>query len=157
MTAAIAQRPLLISTSLLGYGAVAVAFALLEVPGLGIGHFFYLPIALLALATNRTLGALAGLLGAALYATAVILNPHFPSTEVLTISTAIRAITYMTTGTLIGWFASTKRDVVARLQELAERDFLTGLLNTRAFEESLARRCAGPRRFTLLLADLDGL
>src|SRR5437764_4829192 len=30
----------------------------------------------------------------------------------------------------------------SQLRELAERDFLTGLLNTRAFDEALARRCS---------------
>ena len=40
---------------------------------------------------------------------------------------------------------------------MAERDFLTGILNTRVFDEALARRCAAGRPFVLLLGDMDNL
>jgi diguanylate cyclase (GGDEF)-like protein len=43
------------------------------------------------------------------------------------------------------------------LRTLAERDFLTGILNTRVFDEALARRCASGRPFVLLLGDMDDL
>ena len=157
MSAALSHRGLLVLAALLGYGAVTAAYVTFEVPGLGIGHFFYLPIALFALATGPLLGAFAGILATALYVTGVVLNPELPSDDVLTASTAIRGFTYVTGGALIGAFTSVHRDLVARLSELAERDFLTGLLNTRAFEAELHRRCAHPRRFALLLGDLDGL
>ena len=40
-------------------GAFA-AFVVLEKPGLGIGHFFYVPICLVALVTDGALGAITG-------------------------------------------------------------------------------------------------
>lgn len=141
----------------MSYGAVLAAFVYLEEPGLGIGHFYYLPIALLALATGPLRGALAGLLAAALWVVGVLLTPRLPAAEVLTISTVIRCVTFSASGMLIGGFAATNRRLIARLSELAERDFLTGVLNARAFEGELQRRCAGPRRFVLLLGDVDGL
>ena len=43
------------------------------------------------------------------------------------------------------------------LRVLAERDILTGLPNTRAFESAITRRLADKRKFALLLADMDAL
>ena len=157
VSAALSHRGVLVLASLVGYGAVAAAYVLFEVPGLGIGHFYYLPIALLALATGPLVGAVAGVLATTLYVAGVMLNPQLPVDDVFTASTAIRGFTYVVGGALIGAFTSVHRDLVARLSELAERDFLTGLLNTRAFETELHQRCAHPRRFALLLGDLDGL
>jgi diguanylate cyclase (GGDEF)-like protein len=48
-------------------------------------------------------------------------------------------------------------ELVERLRILAERDFLTGLPNTRAFELAIARRLATAEPFALLLGDMDGL
>src|SRR5438105_6635376 len=50
--AAAIQRRLLVVISIALYGAVFTSFVLFEVPGLGLGHFFYIPVALLALATG---------------------------------------------------------------------------------------------------------
>ena len=58
---------------------------------------------------------------------------------------------------LIGWFASSKRGLVAELSRLAERDALTGLPNTRSFEAAIERRFADGRPFALLLGDVDSL
>jgi diguanylate cyclase (GGDEF)-like protein len=58
---------------------------------------------------------------------------------------------------LIGWFADQHRDHVLQLRELAERDFLTDLLNTRVFDEALAHRCAAGHPFVLILGDMDNL
>ncbi len=44
-----------------------------------------------------------------------------------------------------------------RLKEHAERDFLTDLLNTRAFESELTERLAAGEPFALVLADVDDL
>ena len=44
-----------------------------------------------------------------------------------------------------------------QLKEHAERDFLTDLLNTRAFESELTTRLAREQPFALVLADVDGL
>jgi diguanylate cyclase (GGDEF)-like protein len=157
MDAALSHRGALVSAALAAYAAISVAYVALEVPGLGIGHLFYLPIALVALASGALLGAGAGAFATVLYVACVLVNHRIPSADVLTASTAIRAVTYIFSGALIGAFASRNRALVHRLQSLAERDFLTGLLNARAFDAALVRRCAGPRRFAVLLADFDGL
>jgi diguanylate cyclase (GGDEF)-like protein len=151
------HRRLLLLCAVVLYAAVFVAFVLFEAPGLGIGHFFYIPVALMALAGGTWVGMGGGVLAAGLYALAIVVTPDISSREVLTTATVIRSITYCSCGALIGWFANQHREHVAQLRELAERDFLTGLLNTRAFDESLARRCAADRPFVLVLGDIDDL
>ncbi|MFQ5763559.1 MAG: GGDEF domain-containing protein, partial [Rhodospirillales bacterium] len=53
-----------------------------------------------------------------------------------------------------------QRDRLARLEDLAATDELTGLLNRRGFEAALARAMAGARRYhekgVLVFIDLDG-
>lgn len=60
-------------------------------------------------------------------------------------------------GGLLGWFSARDRELVERLRLLAERDFLTGLPNTRAFEAAIARRFEAGIPFALLLGDMNGL
>src|SRR5437588_4957916 len=139
------------------YAVVFSSFLLFEVPGLGLGHFFYIPVALLALAGGTTAGLAGGSLAAGLYALAIVVTPRLPTRDVLTDATAIRFVTYSSCGMLVGWFANEDRRHVARLRNLAEQDFLTGILNTRVFDEALARRCAGGASFLLLLGDMDDL
>ncbi|MDX6482860.1 MAG: hypothetical protein QOH02_430 [Gaiellaceae bacterium] len=139
------------------FGVVFAVFALYERPWLGLGHFYYFAIALAALAGGRRVGAGAGFLAAGLYAAGVLLNPHVPSSEVPTLPTVIRAITFVAMGALIGWFAETHRRMVAELSVLAERDAVTGLPNTRAFEIAVDRRLKAARAFTLLVGDIDAL
>src|SRR5205809_3916668 len=136
---------------------VFLAETLWERPGLGIGHFFYLAIALLALSAGPFTGAMAGVLATGLYALATVLTPRVPSQEVLTTATLIRAITFVSIGTLVGWYASRHRRLVNELEVLAQRDMLTGLPNTRAFEAAITRRLESGRPFALLLGDIDGL
>jgi diguanylate cyclase (GGDEF)-like protein len=57
----------------------------------------------------------------------------------------------------MGWFASRNRSMMDELRVLAERDVLTGLPNTRAFESAITRRLADGRTFALLVADMDAL
>jgi len=136
---------------------VFVLFTLYERPWLGLGHFYYFAIALAALAGGRRVGASAGLLAAGLYAAGVLINPHVPSSQVPTMPTLIRAITFIAIGALIGWFAETHRRMVAELSILAERDAVTGLPNTRAFEIAVDRRLKSERAFALLVGDIDAL
>ena len=157
MPAAAFHRRLLLFCAIGLYVGIFGAFVLLEVPGLGIGHFFYLPVALVALTYGTRAGIAAGLLAAILYALAIVVTPALPVREVLTFATGIRLVTYSSVGAVIGWFANRHRDDVVRLRELAERDFLTGLLNTRVFDEALGRRCASRRPFVLILGDMDNL
>lgn len=157
MSAALSHRGALVVAAALAYATVTVGFVTLEQPGLGIAHFFYLPVALLALAGGTLGGAAAGALATALYGVGMFLNPAMPVEEIVTASTAIRCVTYVASGALIGSFAATHRDLVVRLSETSQRDFLTGLMNTRAFEAEIQRRCAAGSRFSLVLGDLDGL
>jgi diguanylate cyclase (GGDEF)-like protein len=137
--------------------AVFVLFLIYERPGLGIGHFFYISIALAAMAGGPALGALAGMLATGFYVSGVFLNPQMPSHEILTAGTFTRLATYVSIGALIGWFASRNRTMMSDLRILAERDVLTGLPNTRAFEAAITRRLASGIPFALLLADMDSL
>jgi diguanylate cyclase (GGDEF)-like protein len=155
--AATIHRRLLVATAIAFYALVFSAFVLFEIPGLGLGHFFYIPVALLALACGTRIGFMGGALATGLYALAIVITPRLPTRDVLTAATAIRFFTYASCGTLIGWFANEHRRHVAQLRDLAERDFLTGILNTRVFDEALARRCNDARPFVLLLGDMDNL
>ncbi|MFL5981192.1 MAG: GGDEF domain-containing protein [Gaiellaceae bacterium] len=157
MPAAAIQRRLIFATAIACYAIVFACFVLFEVPGLGLGHFFYIPVALLALACGTQIGFLGGALAAALYALAIIITPRLPTGDVLTAATAIRFTTFSLCGILVGWFANEHRRHLEQLRDLAERDFLTGILNTRVFDEALARRCAAGGPFVLLLGDMDNL
>jgi diguanylate cyclase (GGDEF)-like protein len=157
MTAATTHRRLLIVLALSAFALVFVAFLLFENPGLGIGHFYYLPVALIALSTGPRIGAVAGCAATALYAAGVLLNPDIPSAELLTVSAGIRLIIFAGSGAILGWFAASNQALVEKLQILAERDHLTGLPNTRAFEAAIGRRFESGRPFALLLGDMDGL
>jgi len=156
MPAAITRRPL-IWGALMSASVVFVLFLLYERPGIGIGHFFYISIALAAMAGGPGLGALAGMLATGFYVSAVLLNSQMPSHEILTAGTFTRLATYVSIGALIGWFASRNRTMMSDLRVLAERDVLTGLPNTRAFEAAITRRLESGIPFALLLADMDSL
>ena len=71
MPAAALHRRLLVVTAIGLYAVVMLSFLLFEVPGLGLGHFFYIPVALLALAGGTRIGLLAGVIAAGLYALAI--------------------------------------------------------------------------------------
>jgi diguanylate cyclase (GGDEF)-like protein len=139
------------------YAGVFGSFVLLETPGLGIGHFYYLPVCLIALATDALGGALAGLFAAGLYALDVVIDPRIPAREALTSATGIRAFTFAAVGALVGLYAARNRRLVDGLREHATRDFVTGAANVRAFDEGLGRRCGSGRPFALVLVDIDGL
>ena len=157
MSAATLHRRLLSLSAVSLYALVFISFVFFEVPGLGLAHFFYVPVALLALSLGLRGGVAGGLLATSLYVLAIVVTPRLPTRDVLTFATAIRLVTYTTVGAVIGWYADQHRTHMERLRELAERDFLTGLLNARIFDEALARRCAGDEPFALVLADMDDL
>ena len=137
------------------YAGVFAAFVILEQPGLGIGHFFYVPVCLVALTTDQWRGAAAGIFASALYVVAVIVTPQMPTADVLTWSSVIRLVTYTSVGALLGWYAARNRTLLAELGNRALEDFLTGIGNARFFDAKLAERCTDGRPFTLVLADLD--
>jgi diguanylate cyclase (GGDEF)-like protein len=157
VSAADAHRRALIAGGIAAYGAVFCAFVLFEQPGLGIGHFFYVAIVLIAFATNAWWGALAGAVATGLYALAVLITPTLSAADVITIAAGIRLVTYVGVGVVVGVFVQTNRTLVGRLREQVERDFLTDLLNTRAFDDRLAARCQLGTEFLLVLGDMDNL
>ena len=157
MPAAPTARQLLLVCATASFAIVFVAFVVYEQPGLGLAHFFYLSVALTAMATGPRIGAAAGIAATALYVTGILANEQIPSTDVITGSTAIRFVTFVSIGALIGFFASRNRAMLDELRILAERDVLTGLPNTRAFEAAITKRLEAGRPFGLLLADMDAL
>src|SRR5437762_2085990 len=157
MSAAASHRRLLVTGSGLLYAGVFVAFLVWERPGLGLGHFYYLAIACVALGAGPLAGACGGLVASGLYALGVVLNPAVPSASILTAGTLLRLIVFSAIGALVGAFARSNHSLVERLHVAAERDFLTNLLNARAFEAALERRLEERHPFTLVLGDMDGL
>lgn len=133
----------------------------LDRPGLGIAHGFYIPIGLAAMSVGIIGGVAAGLLATVLYAVAVVINPHIPPSDVPTVATAIRMVSFVGVGAMIGHFAAANRalmgnalGLVEELKVLAKRDVLTGLPNTRGFEDAINRRLGEAKPFLLLVADV---
>jgi diguanylate cyclase (GGDEF)-like protein len=157
VTAALVNRRTAAILAACGYAGVFSAIVFLESGRLGIGHFFYLPVILVALASDALGGAFAGLFAAGLYCAAVVLDPQIPSRQALTTATGIRAVTFTLVGAVIGLYAARNRDLVARLSDHAARDFVTGVANVRAFDDELRRRFDARTLFTLVLVDVDGL
>jgi diguanylate cyclase (GGDEF)-like protein len=157
MPAAFPARQLVLISATASFALVFFAFWLYERPGLGLAHFFYLSIALTATAGGPRLGATAGIAATGLYVLAILLNPEIPPAEVPTSSTAVRFVTYVSIGAVIGWFASSNRTMLDELRILVERDVLTGLPNTRGFEAAITKRLESGRPFALLIADMDSL
>ena len=158
MPAAVSRhRAFLLATSAALYPAILGTFLLAERPGLGIGHFYYFPVAMIALASGPVWGILAGMTATGCYTLGIVINPHLPASDVLTASTSIRFVTFTTIGALVGWYAHSNRQLSDRLRVAEERDFLTGLLNTRAFDAALSARAELGKPFGLILADMDSL
>ena len=157
MPAALPSRRVLLASAIAIYAVAFCAMTLVEVPGLGIGHFLYIAIALVALATGPAEGAAAGVMAAGLYSLAILINPQVPSREIAGAGSGIRLVTFTIVGLLLGWFARQNRVLVRELQILADRDGLTGLPNTRSFEIAITRRFEAERPFALLIGDMDGL
>jgi len=151
------QRAFLLAAAAVLYPVIFAGFMLFEKPGLGLGHFYYMPVAMVALAAGPIFGAAAGACAAGFYAAGIVINPHLASSQVLTAGSIVRLITYTSMGALVGWFASHHRDLSARLRVASERDHLTGLLNTRAFDAALTARLEQGRPFGLILADMDNM
>ena len=155
----VARRPRIVLT-----GAACALFMLVffgcvlfEQPGLGIGHFFYIPVVLLALASGPWLGILGGLAATSLYAAGVWTNEALSSSDVPVLSMGIRLATFVLIGVGFGWFVSRTRSSQERLRILAERDYLTGVANGHAFDGALRRRLAHGAPFALLIGDMDSL
>jgi predicted signal transduction protein with EAL and GGDEF domain len=152
------SRHYLVAAGLGCYAAVFFLFRFVERPGLGLGHIFYVAIVLVAVTGGVITGASAGILATALYAIDVYWNPRVPTGSLATVATGIRLVSYLTVGTLIGYYAARSRTLLARaealteeLQVLARRDFVTGLPNQRAFEIAINARISAGAPFDLVL------
>ena len=156
MSPAALPNRLFVLLSALVFVGVFVALVVFERPGLGIGHFFYVAIALLALSIGPWYGAAGGVLATGLFSLAITVNHDVPTYELYTISTPIRLVTYVSIGALLGWFAAHYKTALAELQVLAERDWLTGLPSMRGFEKAIDGRLATGKPFGLVLASVDG-
>ena len=159
MVSGLGQRRVLVCASLATYVVVVfVAIARVEVPGLGLGHLLYLPVAMLAIATGPLWGSAAGAIATGVYLVGAVINPEFdPTHELLSVAGGIRFVSFVGIGWLVGSSAARNRELMRKLREHAERDFLTGLFNTRAFEDALGERLSSSEPFALLLADVDDL
>ncbi|HEV8460070.1 MAG TPA: GGDEF domain-containing protein [Gaiellaceae bacterium] len=156
MVTAARHRVSLLALSLVLYAVVSALLLTLERPGLGLGHLYYLPIALVAFATGPIAGAGAGVVAASLYNTSVILNPDLPS-HLHPEQTAIRLAVYASMGLLIGWFSRRNRQLVGQLRELADRDSVTSLPNTRSFQKAIDARLDTGEPFALVVGNVDEL
>ena len=95
MNAVIPSRRVLIALAVASFTAVFVAFYFLERVGLGIAHFYYVPIALAALAGGAWVGGLAGLVATGLYAAAIVYSPRIPAAQAPTLQTGLRGVTFV--------------------------------------------------------------
>jgi diguanylate cyclase (GGDEF)-like protein len=147
--------PLLVFSAVL-LAVVTVLVVFWESSGLGLGHFYYVPILLAAIAGGPWIGIAAGVAAIVLYNIGMVLNSALPSSPVWA-QTAIRLVTFVAVGGLVGFFAQRNDSLVGELQQLATRDFITGLPNTRAFEAAIERRLAAGTPFALAVGDVDEL
>jgi len=146
----------LLALAVASYAVVTTAFLLFERPGLGIGHFYFVPVTLVAFVAGPAWGACGGVLATVLYNLGIVINPYLPS-SVAVQQSVIRLITYVSMGVLIGVFAQRNRALVDELSRLADRDSITGLPNTRAFQNAIERRLEERAAFALLVGDIDEL
>ncbi len=158
MVELLSRRRLLVGTSAVLYALVFSALLFSERTDLGIGRFFYLAIAVLALATGPLAGAAAGLLAVALYSIAVIQNPQVP-TSLLWSSPNGYPLRDLRRARGCSWARSRRATATCSTSSayLAERDPLTGLGNSRSFGNAIEERFDGGRPFALLIGDMDSL
>jgi diguanylate cyclase (GGDEF)-like protein len=156
MVTAANHRVSLLTLAVGAYAAVMLAFVLVERPGLGIANFFFIPIVLIAFAAGPVAGIAAGAIASILYCAGIIINPDLPS-HLWPAATAIRFVTYVSIGVVVGWFSHRNRVLVAQLRGLADRDSVTALPNTRAFHKAIDARLELRDPFVLLVGDIDEL
>jgi len=135
-----------------------LAVGALGIPVAGVSYFAFLPVALIALATGPAWASLAALATGTSFAT---FRPEafdaLSNEPIVTTTAAARALAYIAVAALIGKFAADQRGTALRLENLANRDALTSLLNGRAYRGLVAERLQAGRPFALILCDMDGL
>lgn len=145
--------------------AVAVAlavviYAIREVlpnPNEGVTNLYAIPIAILAVRFGAVGGTVAALVSLGLFASWEMTNDDV---DVGVVGYVSRGVAFLVLGAIVGRFASQRRALIVRLQELATTDALTGLANRATFEDEIAVEIARSRRHgrpgALFFADLDG-
>ena len=154
MVELLSRRRLLVGISVVLYALVFDALMISQRTDLGIGRFFYLAIAVLALATGPLAGAAAGGLAVALYSLALLHSPQDATAVLLSSENGYRCATYVLLGALVGAIAQSNRELLGRLRIFAECDPLTGLGNSRSFGNAIAERFTKGRPFALLIGDM---
>lgn len=155
-------RHFLFGAGLCGYAAVLLLYRFFETPGLGIAHLYYVAILLVAITGGPMRGASAAFVATVLYVAGVYWNPRVPISSLPTLATGIRLATFLIVGTLIGFYASRSRKLLAQSDALAEelrilarRDFISGLPNQRAFEGAINARVEAAEPFGLVLCQVS--
>ncbi len=144
------------AASLALFALIFVALLTLGTHTVDLSHYFYLPVALLAVATGPLWGALAGMGANGLYAIALTLTQGSPGYELDSTTALLRFCTFVGIGIAVGSVATRNRELLERLQREASHDHLTGLLNLRGFDAAFARRRELGVPCALLLGDVDG-
>ena len=129
-------------------------------PGLGIGQGFYAPIILVGLARGPLGGAIAGFAGLVLYLAALLIRAQLAWSDVLSMPTAVRAVSYLVAGAIVGYVATRRRHMLARsrfmfdeLLVIGRRDRVTGASTSRGFETAINRRLALRVPFALFVGE----
>jgi diguanylate cyclase (GGDEF)-like protein len=131
--------------------------AFLDETSLGLANLFYVPLALAAIAGGRRGGILAAIVLTGLFMAALVINPTENSSVEFTVSGVTRVTVSLLIGTLIGSFVDRNRQLLRAAASNANRDFLTGLGNRRALEETWAARLQTASPFGVVMIDMDGL
>src|SRR4051812_50044080 len=103
MPAAAFHRRLLFAIALALYACVFAGFVLFEEPGLGVGHFFYIPVALAALAGGTIGGGAGGARRGAPYALAILLPPRVATRGPRAAAAGGRTSTHRSLGAPVRW------------------------------------------------------
>lgn len=151
------RRALVTASAGAGVALFSVALTRVEVPVLELGRLLYVPIVLLALGSGPLWGTIAGAAAGAFYAVGDFLSLHLTAAHFLSPGGVIRLAAFAAIGWVVGASAARDRALAERAKEIAERDFLTDLFNTRAFESALAEPLESGHDFALILADADGV
>ncbi|HSP74418.1 MAG TPA: hypothetical protein VLN26_18760, partial [Gaiellaceae bacterium] len=150
------------AAAVVGYLAVFAALVASGRPGIGIGQAFYIPIVLVSLGGGTLSGAAAGVVAAALYDLALVVDAEGGAGEPFSVRIAVHLVTYAAAGAIVGYFAARARQMLSEslhaledLLHLARRDLGTGALNPRGLETALGRRIAAGGSFGFVVGEIE--
>ncbi|TMK90788.1 MAG: DUF503 family protein [Actinobacteria bacterium] len=96
-------------------------------------------------------------MGTGVYALGVVITPRIASSDVLTLSTVLRLVTFTSTGLVIGWFRATTGGSWSSFASSRSAISSPACRSTRALEAAINRRLHGRQPFSLLFGDMDAL